>query len=219
MKRIVGRIALGRPVRTGLLAVVLAGCGNLTVGGLGEASVVVSGDDAPPSTPALAASGPTATASADPTAPLPTSHEEAEGEVEVEFMLFLVAESGSATRLGEDEMRVRVDVQGRFENDVVDREKIPTARYVELQIVFTEISAEIESGLVIDGVPVVGEIRVEMEDLALPVSRALDLEVGPGDSVELVVDLNAPAWLQAVDPLTRLVDVSVFEDLLGVRVR
>jgi hypothetical protein len=55
--------------------------------------------------------------------------------------------------------------------------------------------------------------------VTLPVTRAIDLDIADGSSVELVVDLNAPAWLQAVDPLTGLVDESVFAALVDVAVR
>jgi len=224
--------------RAALLATLLlvlgtAGCGDLTAGGIsGEATVVVTGDL---DTPAPAASSVQAAASArSPSAPATavasvrapsrSSHDEgeeadeAEGEVEARFMLFLVSETGATLQLGGDEIRVRVDVQGRNEADVVT-EAVPVGTYVALQIVFTEIKAEIDRGLLIGGVPVTGEIRVELEDLTLPVSRPITLEVRSGRSVELVVDLNAPAWLLAVDPTTGRVDPSVFGDIINVEVR
>ena len=70
----------------------------------------------------------------------------------------------------------------------------------------------------IDGVPV-NEVHVELEDLSLLVERPLDLDVTPGSSWELVVDLNTLAWLEAVDPLTGAVDELVFADLVNVAVR
>ncbi len=67
--------------------------------------------------------------------------------------------------------------------------------------------------------PVVGEVRVEIEDLTLLVERAIDFEIRGGDLVEMVVDLNTPAWLQAVDPTTGLVDESFVQNLVAVVVR
>lgn len=189
-----------------------AGCGNLTAGGFtAEATVIVTGD-----APSAAASPLAPAAGMAVMGPTPTSHEDdLEGEVEVEFLLHLITESGSAVQLGE-EIRVRVDLRGENEMDVVS-EIVPATQYSELRIVFTDIEAEV-SGLVIDGVPV-SEVRVELEDLSLLVIRPINLNVGPGARVELVVDLNTPTWLQAVDPLTGTVDESVFGDLVGVVIR
>lgn len=203
---------------TVMSAAAMACSGNVTVGGLtGEATVVVSGD-----ADTLSAVGPvsavpvglsSATASPGPA----RSPDEAEGEVEVEFLAFLVSESGSVLRLGEEEIRVRVDLRGRTEMDAVDSQPVPARLYTEFRLVFTDIDAEVE-GLVIDGMSVT-EVHVELEDLSLLVSRPISLEMSAGESAELVVDLNALAWLGAVDPLTGAVDETVFGDLVNVVVR
>jgi len=197
-----------------------AACGNLTPGGLtGDITVSVTGDAdtlsaALVAQPALAPvllgapardSGPAATA------------EEAEGEVEVEFRAFLVSEGGGAVLLGNDELHVRVDLRGRTEADDIVTQMVPALRYTELRLVFSKIHAEVE-GLVIDGVPVT-EVDVELEQLSLEVTVPLDLDVQDGDVVDLVVDLNSLAWLDAVDPLTGAVSENVFADLVRVEIR
>jgi len=208
------------PRRSGValaaLVALTGGCGNLTAGGIGEATVVVSGDADPvlqvPFQAALL-----------PSVPAATSHEEEdddapEGEVEVEMELYLVSEAGDPIRLGFDEIRVRVDLGGETEADAV-RWNVPATRYIELLVIFTEIEAEVDAGLIINGEEVTGAIDVDLEDVTLPVSRAIDLDIADGASVEVVLDLNAPAWLQAVDPATGLVDESVFAALVDVAVR
>lgn len=196
-----------------LLLITSAACGNVTAGGFtGEATIVVSGD-----ADTLAAVSPAPVGTARVSEPLRSSHEDAEGEIEVEFLAFLVTEGGSPLQLGTEEIRVRVDLRGRAEADVVDRQQIPATRYTEMRLVFTDIDAEVQ-GLIIDG-QLVTEVHVELEDLSLLVTRPLDLDVTPGSSWELVVDLNTLAWLDAVDPLTGGVDESVFADLINVAVR
>jgi hypothetical protein len=196
-------------------------CGNLTAGGFGEATVAVSGDASEPApasqvTPQMSAQ-PTAEGS---TRPYPSSHDgELVGDVEVEFALFLVAEDGDALRLGSNAMRVAVDLVGDTEADAVDRQRVPATSYTELRIVFTDIDVEVESGLIIDGIPIVGLVEVEIEDVTLLVTRQIDLDVDMEESVELVIDLNAPAWLAALDPLTLTVDEAVFASLIDVAVR
>ena len=67
--------------------------------------------------------------------------------------------------------------------------------------------------------PVVGEVRVELEDVALVVTRPLNLEVGDGESVFLLIDLNANTWLQAVDPVLGVINEEVFANAVAVAVR
>lgn len=214
-----GARATARPLVAAFAAALLTACGNLTAGGVGEVTVVLSGD-APDA--ALLAAGSTGAAPAPtPSAPLLTDHDDdtPRGEVEAEFMLFLASESGSVLQLDGDRIRLRVDVRGRNELDAVDAQPVPPARYTELQVLFTEIEAEIDAGLVIDSIPVTGQIDVELEDLTLLVARPIDLLVEGGTSAELVVDLNAPAWLQFVDPVTHIVNEAAFASLIAVSVR
>ncbi len=93
--------------------------------------------------------------------------------------------------------------------------------YTALRMVFTEIEAEVDAGLVIGGDTITGPVDVEIEDVNLPVERSLDLRIGDGERVELLIDLNSESWLLAVDPLTvpPSVDAQVFADLVTVRVR
>ena len=203
-----------------LTTLALAACGNVTVGGFQRVAVDVSGDapdPAPQPTLLSAPAGITAPAGA---APLPSSHEaeNAEGEVEIDFTLALVAESGEVVSLGQDDIRLRLDLQGASDLEAVD-ELVPTARYTELRITFVHIQVEVEAGLVIDGQPITGEVRVELEDPELVVSRPVDIAAAAGSRVTLLVDLNTPSWLAAVDPATRTVDVSVFAGLIDVVAR
>ena len=67
--------------------------------------------------------------------------------------------------------------------------------------------------------PVVGEVRVELEDVGLVVTRPLNLDVGDGESVFLLIDLNANTWLQAVDPVLGVINEEVFANAVAVAVR
>jgi hypothetical protein len=205
-----------------LAMLAMAACGNLTPGGFGEVTVGVSGDADTLSTAAAAAAPAFATlADLGPSLSiLPAdsgpaqSPEEAEGELQVEFLAYLLDAGGNPVQLGNDELQVQADLKGRTEADPVDRQPVPAAIYTDLLLVFIEIKAEVE-GLVIDGTPV-PEVHVELEDVSLEVSRPISLDVRPGSDARLVIDLNALAWLGAVDPLTGAVDEAVFADLINV---
>ena len=195
--------------------VLLAGCGNLTAGGLtGEATVTVSGDavDAPAPAPQSAAKLVT-------TSPSKAAGDTPEGQVEADFFLYLVPASGDPVSLSENPIEIRLDVQGQQEADAVDRQMVPATLYDEIRMVFTDIRVEVASGLIINGTPVVGEVRVELKDTALTVTRPLNLDIGENESVFLLMDLNANTWLQAVDPVLGVIAEEAFGDAVSVGVR
>jgi len=204
-----------------LAVTVAAACGNLTPGGLtGEITVSVSGDadtlSAAAAAPAYSVV-PTILAAPSQDSGPSQSAEQAEGELQVEFQAFLVSENGRTLQLGNDVLEVQVDLRGRAEADVVDAQLVPALLYRELRLVFTKIHAEVE-GLVVDGVPV-PEVDVELENVSLEVPIPITLDVQGGDAVDLVVDLNSLAWLEAVDPLTGVVNEAVFASLVRVEIR
>ena len=136
-----------------------------------------------------------------------------------DFFISLVAANGDEVSLSEDQIRIRLDVQGRQEVDAVDHTIVTATQYNQMRIVFTDVRVEVESGLIINGVPVVGEVRVELEDVALVVTRALNLSIKDGESVFLLIDLNANTWLQAVDPVLGVIMEEVFGNAVSVGVR
>lgn len=194
------------------LAVVgaLSACGNLTAGGIGEASVAMSGDapDEGASPQMSVVDGPARTDHDD---------DDPEGELEADLTVFLVSAAGEAFLLTDGEVRVRVDLEGVEEPTIASR-TLPAGEFTALRIVFTEIEVEVDAGLVIGGVPIVGPVDVEFES-ELTVERTIDVTIDDGERAELLVDLNAESWLQAVDPVTFAVDAEVFAELVTVRQR
>jgi hypothetical protein len=202
-----------------LLLAAVAGCGNLTAGGAtGEAFVVLSGD-VPDAAQALASEVRGGLALGVVRNPAASSHDDSpEGEIEVELSLLLVAADGDLVPLTDADVRVRVDLEGVQESQIADQ-VVSSAQYTGLRLVFTEIEAEVDAGLIINGVPVTGAIRVELDDISLTFTKPLDLSIGDDQRVGLVIDLNAADWLQAVDPVTATVDPQVFVDFVTVSVR
>ncbi len=193
-----------------MLTGALAACGNLTAGGVGEATVTMSGDapEEGPSPQMSVVDGPARTDHDD---------DHPEGELEADLTVQLVTADGEIVTLTDGEVRVRLDLEG-VEEPVIGSRTVAATTYTVLRIVFTEIEVEVDAGLVIGGVPIVGPVDVELEGL-LTVDRSLDLAIDDGEQAEILVDLNAESWLQAVDPLTLTVDAQVFADLVSVRVR
>lgn len=198
------------------ILLVLSGCGNLTAGGVtGEATVAVSGDAEPAS--ADAAEMPTRSGH-DEDDDEDDDADEAEGEIAAELRIFLIAGDGSSVELSDGEIEVEVDVQGREEPEVVQT-VIPALTYTGLRVVFTEMEVEIDSGLIIDGLPVLGAIDIELDDGILVVERPLDLVLQDRGEVRILIDLNARSWLLAVDPLLQRVAEQIVANAIEVRLR
>ena len=193
----------------------LAGCGNLTAGGLtGEATVTVSGDAAD-----AAVAAPQRVAGLSALGPLAMSGDIPEGQVEADFFVSLVTNDGIPISLSDGPVQIRLDVQGQQEIDAVDRRTVPATLYSGLRMVFTDIRVEISSGLIINGDTVVGPVRVELKDTALVIDRPLTVNIREGDSVFLLMDLNANTWLQAVDPVLGTISEDAFGAAVSVGVR
>lgn len=193
-----------------LLGGILAACGNLTAGGVGEAAVTMSGD-APDqgSSPQMAVvDGPARTDHDD---------DDPEGELEADLTVLLVSADGETVTLTDGEVRVRVDLQG-MEEPVIGSRTVDATSYTTLRIVFTEIEVEVDAGLVIGGVEIVGPVDVELEGI-LTVDRTINVVIDDGERAEILVDLNSESWLQAVDPVTFTVDAEVIAGLVAVRQR
>ena len=188
---------------------VASACGNVTVGGFTEVDVTVSGND-------TTAPGAPLGSAAFSILPFPSGSNQPEGEMELDMSLDLVSEAGSAIRLGDDEIRVKVDLEGQSRAEAVKGQLVEATRYTELRITFRNIKVEVSGGLVIGGDSIMGEVHVEIQDTALVVPRALNLDAKAGDRVALTVDLNAPAWLEALDPDSLTIDEAVFANLIDV---
>jgi hypothetical protein len=141
------------------------------------------------------------------------------GEVRASFFLYLERATGGSVSLSEDEIQIRVDVEGRQDADAVEAVEVEVGLYDQMRIVFTDIRVDVTDGLIINGVPVVGQVRVELKDVSLTVTRPLNLNIAENESVFLLMDLNAETWLQAVDPVLLVIAEEVFADAVGVEVQ
>lgn len=201
----------------GTVAVLVAGlsaCGNLTAGGFAGVDVSLSGD-APEGqgTPeALVAVNQQFASEAE------IGQDDPEGELEAEFTLALLAANGAVEVLSSNPVRLRVDLEGRQEADAVST-TVPAGTYNALRVTFTDFEIEVDAGLIINGVPIVGAIEVELEDGVLQVDKPLALDLLDGDQVSLLVDMNAATWLQAIDADLRTVAEAVVGDAISVIVR
>lgn len=195
-----------------LFLLLAAGCGNLTAGGqTADVDVTVSGDAPDGTSNALRVPVGTTPGRTDD-----DDDDQPEGEIELEFTLAFVRPDGTEFLLSDDEVEVELDVEGTREVEVL-RRAVPAERYTHLRITFTEIEVEVEAGLIVDGIPIVGAIDVELEGGDLVVERELDLILEEGARLGILIDLNAALWLRAVDPDLRRVADEFVRSAISVR--
>lgn len=197
-----------------LLWGVLPGCGDLTSGGVGDMEVLVSADSVPigdalgvGTVPNLGELG----TQAPPDAP------QIRGTLTVRLQVFLLRRPGRWIEITDGVQEVTLALEDP-EPVTVARRDIPAGPYHAVRTLFRRVEANVEGGLEVDGEPVIGRIPVDLglQD-RLQIERGLDLQVGDGKLVELVVDLHARRWLRRLDTDRRLVDPEHFEDELKLR--
>lgn len=206
MSRLCALAALGA-------ALLVGGCGkDLVVGGQRDVDTYATGDGTPEGgaapAPALAPSlarapgGPAATHVAG----------RAQGTVAFDATVELV-EGGAREGAGSGTATVRID---GHDTVLVARGRVPEARYTAVRVTFTRVQASVASGLVIGGVNLTGLVTVAIAPGAgLVVERPIG---NLGDDDDLLIDLDASAWLSAANPATRLVPGAAFSGAVKVRV-
>jgi len=139
----------------------------------------------------------------------------AQGTIDFTARVSLVASTGQVVPMG-GFVPVTVRIDG---SDTVHlaSANVPAARYTAVRVAFTQVRANVTSGLVIGSTNVTGQLTVVIPaGDSLVVERSVDLGA-PSADVRLLVDLDASAWLSAADPVTRLIPAATFRDAVKVR--
>lgn len=188
-----------------LLTAALAsgGCGNLTAGGArGEVSAAVSGDA---SEPAQQASAPTAAV--------------IEGYVDATMRVYLENDAGDRFPVVGSDTRAVVDVQGDTEVEM-GGVGLEVGSYPRARIVFTDVHAVIESGLVLGDATLEGRVDVGDESVdSIVVEQDVGIQLEENAEHQLLVDLNSPSWLVQADPGLEIVAADDFASAVNVQVR
>jgi hypothetical protein len=205
-------------------AVLIAGCGDLTAGGLGEVEVYGTADE----------SGASPAASTTPSAYLdrrdagdtPARTPSAavasvfSGVFAAQMQVYLQADGTAQWVEITDGVRdLTLDLAGGLERRIAVR-FVDSGRYSRLRVVFHRVETTVLGGLVVGGVPLTGQITVDLgAQGSVTVERDVLVEVQRDEGIDLVLDLNVDVWLPTVSVLTRTVSAAALRDALSVRVR
>jgi len=200
----------------------LAGCGNLTSGGVGEVEVVLSSDEVEElgieMTRALAleANG----IGAWETVPsFQTSSERPviEGTLTVRVRSFVRRGRDDWEELTDGLQEVTVSLD-RPEPVEVARRSLPEGRYDAVRTIFGRVEAEVVRGLRVGEEPVTGTIQVDLgPEGTLTLLNRVDLVVREQETALVVLEMQSGIWLRLVDAARRSVLRDDFRQVFRVR--
>ena len=188
-----------------ILGLALAGCGELTAGGLGETTVLVTGG--------VAADAGGASAS------MVAGGAEIVGTVTAVLQVFVGTDDARFVELTDGPRSVTVDIGGGTEEELATR-AIEVADFTRVRLVYQQVTALVESGLVVDGRLITGPVRVHFAtDQAHRSEQDAVFLVRDDRTSVMVIGLNAAAWLRAANETTREVDSDDFHGHVNTRGR
>ena len=194
MKR---RMHVAKVSAVALLAWLAGACGNLTSGGFGEVEVVVATDS-------VSAAAMQAPAAAGFPTGRPASRQVVDGTLTMRVQVFAVSRSGRALEVtsGVQELVMPLSSVAPF---LLARRDLPEGSYASVRTVFLSVVAEVESGLVVDGVPIRGPVTVELGPSGrIMVETPLDLTVSENTPAQVKVDLHTTRWLRLLNQQRRV---------------
>lgn len=212
-RRSVGRWAHGAVTLAFLL--VTGGCGNVTSGGFGDVEVLLSSDEVADLQEAA-----TGMVLADLGLPSATSHaSNIQGTLTVRVRSFARRGLGDFVELTDGVQEVTVSLSDSEPVEIA-RRPMPAGNYDAIRTFFGRIEADVTGGLIIDGVPVTGTVRVDLgTDDALSVVTVTGFEVWEDAPTVVAIEMQSRVWLRLVDAALGRVDLDDFRRIFRVRVR
>jgi len=189
----------------------LAGCGNVTSGGLGEVEVVLSSGEVTDLSTAVQSAL---------VSELPRSTEDAiQGTLTVRVRSFARRRDGDFEELTDGVQEVTVSLQNPEPVEIA-RRSLSAGRYEGVRTFFSRIEAEVTGGLVVDGVPVEGTIPVDLGALGtLSVVDLNGFDVWEETPTVIALEMQSRVWLRLVNAVARRVDLDDFRRIFRVRIR
>jgi len=212
MRRFSRRL-LGPLVLMGGTAV--AGCGNLTSGGVGDLEVLVSADSVSLSAVPSSAFG--LEEIGGRLAQAPADSQRIEGTLTIRLQVFVLRGPLRWVEVTDGIQEVTLSLGDPSPITIAQRD-LPAGPYHAVRTLFRRVHVDVVSGLEFDGVLITGRIPVDLglQD-RLQIEKGLDLVVVEEGASEIVVNLHTHRWLRRLDRDRRVVSPEDFEREFAVR--
>jgi hypothetical protein len=135
-----------------------------------------------------------------------------QGTISFDALVEVVTSSGQAATVG-NAQSVVVRSDGH-DTVLVARADLLEAQYTTVRVTFTRVTANVASGLVVGGVNITGQVNVAVPAGGIVVERQVPLG-GPEEDVQVLIDLDASAWLFSV--MDRIVPTATFQQAVKIR--
>lgn len=196
----------------GSLLAALAGCSEATGPSGGDSTVRVAaiGDDASASQQ-QGAQGATYTQALSG----------AEGTVTFRARVYVRSDAGTWVSLTERAaQQATVDASGRGGAQVFATSAVSAGSYSRVRVEFEEVRANVTGGIRIGAGLLSGTVRVDLEgDNRVVVEREVDVRAEAGATTQLLVNLNADAWLRQASAQSQTVSEAAFQSAVAISAR
>jgi hypothetical protein len=181
-----------------LVAWLVGACGDLTSGGFGDLEVIVATD----SVPATALTAPPVALAQLPTR-VGSDQQMVDGTLTLRIQVFAVARAGAVeVTNGVQELVMPLSGSAPF---LLVRKELPAGSYASIRTVFLSVVAQVEGGLIIDGVPIRGPVTVELgSEGRIVVDTPIDLRIADGLESRIRVDLHTTRWIRLLNAQRRV---------------
>lgn len=192
-------------------ALVLAACnGDATGTGSGDArmNVAVRGDDPPASQ---------SVQSADGGAPS-FSHATASGTIDFRARVYVQSSTSGWVELTNNAAGSgSVDASGHGSALAFASSRVSAGSYNRVRVVFEDVDANLSGGLQVSTGLLTGSVSVNLEsDGQVVVEREVNVSASSGAAAQVVINLNADAWLNQANATTRTVSEASFRNAVAV---
>ena len=145
---------------------------------------------------------------------------QAQGTVDVRAQVFVQSSTGGWTELTRGAAQQTVVLASDAQGRTMATAKLAAGSYQRVRIVFEDVRANVTGGLQLGTGLLTGEVRVAgAGDSRITVEREIDVRLRSDAQAQLLIDLNAQAWLDRVDASTRTVGEADFRNAVDVVVR
>jgi hypothetical protein len=190
------------------VALVTSACGNLTSGGFGDLEVLVATD----SVPILRTEQ--GTQSVVPGPERQASYQsQLEGTLTMRIQVFAFLAPSAMERLvlaGDAARGEWIEVTSGVReivlplsdaaSGILTRKELPAGRYTAVRTIFLHVEALVEGGLVVDGVPIRGPVRVDLGgDRRIVVEAPIELDIVNRAEARISVNLHTNRWIRLLN--------------------
>ena len=145
----------------------------------------------------------------------------AEGTVSFRARVYVRSEVGSWVELtGRQARQATVDASGRGGAQLLATARVDAGSYQQVRVVFEEVRANVSGGIQIGTGILTGELRVDLQgDNQVVVERRVNATASADATTELLINLNADAWLKQASAQSKTVSEAAFQSAVQVTAR